>query len=318
MHANTKLVNWLLFSLLSIIWGSSFILMKAGMTALSAYQVAAIRMLSAGLVLLPIVIRHFTQPSSPKKSPADSLISQSLVEKSTLRKKMGLIILSGLLGSFFPAFLFCIAETRIDSSLAGILNALTPLFTIILGALFFQLEVNFLKMSGVIIGFVGLVLLFISGGHINTQDIGYASLVLIATILYGLNVNMVGKHLKGVGSVTIAAFAFAFLIPPSLAILWYTGYFKLDLFMETILLSTAASAVLGIFGTALASILFYMLVKRAGTLFSSLVTYGIPFVAIGWGLLYGETISFLQVICLGVILSGVWMVNKGSRVVKQP
>ncbi|MCG7857448.1 DMT family transporter [Flavihumibacter sediminis] len=307
MHSNTKLVNWLLFSLLSIIWGSSFILMKAGITALSAYQVAAIRMLSAGLVLLPIVVKQFIQTSS-----------QSLVEKTILREKMGLIILSGLLGSFFPAFLFCIAETRIDSSLAGILNALTPLFTIILGALFFQLEVNFLKISGVITGFAGLVLLFISGGHVNIQDIGYASLVLIATILYGLNVNMVGKYLKGVGSVTIAAFAFAFLIPPSLAVLWYTGYFKLNLLMENTLLSTAASVVIGVFGTAIASILFYMLVKRAGTLFSSLVTYGIPFVAISWGLLYGETISLLQVICLGVILSGVWMVNKGSRQIKQP
>ncbi|ULQ55033.1 DMT family transporter [Flavihumibacter rivuli] len=289
MQAKEKIINWLCFAALSIIWGSSFILMKAGMTALSPYQVASIRILSAGLVLLPAAITRW------KEVPFDQL---------------RLVVLSGLLGSFFPAYLFCIAETRIDSSLAGILNALTPLSAILLGVFFFQLPVTPRKVAGVIIGFIGLCLLFLAKGKISFNDISYASLVLLATVFYGINVNMVGRHLKGVPSVTIAALAFSSLIIPSLLVLALTGFFQLPLTDSSVQWSTAASVLLGVMGTAIASIIFYVLVKRAGTVFSSLVTYGIPFVAVAWGLIYGETINLLQVACLGIILAGVFMVNK--------
>ncbi|ULQ51144.1 DMT family transporter [Flavihumibacter fluvii] len=284
-----KVTNWLLFAAISVIWGSSFILMKAGMTALSAYQVAALRMFSGGLVLLPLAVQKLG---------------------GVPREKMGLIILSGFIGSFFPAFLFCIAETRIDSSLAGILNALTPVFTILIGAVFFNIRVSPKKILGVVIGFTGLSLLFLSKGNISWKDFSYASLVLIATICYGLNVNLVSRYLTGVGAVTIASFAFAFLLLPSAAVLTYTGFFSLDLAATPVLKATGAAILLGVLGTALASIFFYMLVKKAGTLFSSLVTYGIPFVAIGWGLIFGESINSLQVVCLGIILVGVFIVSR--------
>lgn len=291
-------MNWLLFAALALIWGSSFILMKAGMEALSAYQVAAIRMLSAGLILLPLAMKSF---------------------REIPREKIGLVILSGFLGSFFPAFFFCIAETKIDSSLAGILNALTPMFTISIGALLFQLKINALKIAGVLLGFFGLCLLFLVRGKLELSYLSYSSLVILATLCYGINVNMVARHLTGTGSVSIASFAFACLIPPSLFILWKTGYFTPESLTDTGTwwMSTGASVVLGVMGTALASIIFYMLVKRAGTLFASLVTYGIPFVAIGWGLLFGESITLAQVGCLLIILAGVYMVNK-NKAVKQP
>jgi drug/metabolite transporter (DMT)-like permease len=293
-----KLMNWLLFAALALIWGSSFILMKAGMEALSAYQVAAIRMLSAGLILLPLAMKSF---------------------REIPREKIGLVILSGFLGSFFPAFFFCIAETKIDSSLAGILNALTPMFTISIGALFFQLKINALKIAGVLLGFFGLCLLFLVRGKLELSYLSYSSLVILATLCYGINVNMVARHLKGTGSVSIASFAFACLIPPSLFILWKTGYFDPEPLTDTGTwwMSTGASVVLGVMGTALASIIFYMLVKRAGTLFASLVTYGIPFVAIGWGLLFGESITLAQVGCLLIILAGVYLVNR-NKPLKQP
>lgn len=284
-----KVTNWLLFTAIALIWGSSFILMKTGMNSLSPYQVAALRIFSGGIVLLPIAIRQFN---------------------NLPRKLLGTVVLSGFIGSFFPAFLFCIAETRIDSSLAGILNALTPLFTILIGAVFFKVRVTSKKALGILIGFAGLCLLFLAKGKINFQDISYASLVLAATICYGLNLNLVSRYLHGVTAVSIAAIAFAFLLIPSLAILIYTGYFSLNLISEPVLLSTAASIILGVFGTALATILFYMLVKKAGPIFTSLVTYGIPFVAIAWGLAYGEQINFLQVCSLAIILAGVWIVGK--------
>ena len=282
-------LKWILFAILSVIWGSSFILMKAGMQQLTPYQVAALRILSAGLVLLPTAIKQF------KKIP---------------NNKMGIIIISGLLGSFFPAFLFCIAETRIDSSLAGILNALTPIFVLGTGIIFFENKLQWQKATGVIIGFIGLCLLFVSRGNISFHYLSYAGLVLIATLLYGLNVNIVGKYLKEVGSLNIAAFAFSFLTIPALLILFFSGFFLLPLSSKDVLISILFSITLGVMGTALATILFYMLLKKAGPLFSSMVTYGIPFVAITWGIFYGEQISLAQVGCLAIILWGVFITSK--------
>lgn len=284
-----KLIHWSLFLVLSLIWGSSFILMKEGMHTLTPYQVASLRILSAGVVLIPFARKAL------KEVPKDKLF---------------LVILSGLLGSFFPAYLFCIAETRIDSSLAGILNALTPLFTILLGIAFFQLQAGTRKIIGVLVGFAGLCLLIAPKGNFRFEDFSYSLLVLLATVFYGINVNMVGRHMQGVGSLNIASLAFVFLIIPTLIILQITGYFALPLLHSDVLLSTLASVVLGVFGTAIASILFYMLVKKAGTLFASMVTYGIPFIAVMWGLWSGETITWLQVGCLGIILVGVYLVNK--------
>lgn len=284
-----RLINWLLFVSLCVIWGSSFILMKTGMNVLSPYQVASIRLLSAGVVLLPFAIKAF------KHIPADKRL---------------LVILSGLLGSFFPAYLFCIAETKIDSALAGIMNALTPLFVIITGISFFQMRIKMRQLIGIIVGFIGLCLLILAGSTVSLQYFGYAFLVLIATLFYGINVNLVSKFMQGIGSLEIAAMAFVFLTVPCILILFFTGYFALPLSNTTYLTSTLASAVLGIGGTAIASVLFYMLVKRAGALFSSMVTYGIPFVAIAWGIWGGEQVNALQVGCLCIILAGVYMVNK--------
>lgn len=284
-----KLINWLLFTILSLIWGSSFILMKEGMKTLTPYHVASIRILSAGLVLIPFAYK------AVKAIPANKVI---------------LVILSGLLGSFFPAYFFCIAETKIDSSLAGILNALTPLFTIVLGISFFQLKANTQKIVGVLIGFAGLCLLISPKGGFGFEQFTYTLFVLLATVFYGINVNIVGRHMQGVGSLNIAALAFVFLVIPTLVILYFTGYFALPLTRKDVMISTLASSVLGVFGTAIASILFYMLVKRAGTLFASMVTYGIPFIAVMWGVIGGETVTLVQVGCLGIILAGVYLVNK--------
>lgn len=285
-----KLYNWFLFLLLCFIWGSSFILMKEGLKQLSAYEVAAIRMLSAGLVLLPFAVRSFQRMQ---------------------KKDLGLLVLTGILGSFIPAILFCVAETQIDSALAGMLNALTPFFVILIGAVFFQSKVAVQKIVGVLIGFSGMLLLFLSQkSGATSSNIFFAALIVVATLSYGLNVNMTNRYLKHVGSLDIAAIAFVSLIPASLAVLLYNGFAQHQLTNAAVIRSVAAASVLGIFGTAIASILFYMLLKRAGTLFSTMVTYGIPFVAIGWGLLVGETVGLIQMAGLVVILSGVYITNR--------
>lgn len=273
-------------------------LMKIGMfdsnqqATLSAYDVAALRMLSSGIVMLPFL------PKAIKE-----------IRKATIPY----VLLSGWLGSFFAAFLFCIAESKIDGALAGCLNALTPLFVAITGFVFFKVHTTKQKITGILIGFAGCIILTYANYTKPFEYIAYSGFVILATLFYGINVNMVQKKLSGVSSTSIAAMAFAGLIPPSLLVLIITGYFQLPITQNKYFVSTISSCVLGILGTALASVLFYMLVKRAGGLFASLVTYGIPFVAIAWGIYFNEHITYLHVIALIIILLGVYIANRTKK-----
>ncbi len=259
------------------------------MQMLSPYHVATLRILSGGLVLIPFATKAF---------------------KQVPKNKLGIVILSGFLGSFVPAFLFCVAETQLSSALTGMLNSLTPLCVVIIGVLFFQLKPKPQKVVGIIIGLIGLYFLIAPNGRLDVGNFFYVSLVLLATVFYAVNVNLVGRHMQGIASINIAAMAFVFLIIPCVIILAFTGYFAKPFSNWEVIKSTAASCVLGIVGTAFASVLFYRLVKRAGPLFAAMVTYGIPFIALAWGFVYGEQISLLQICCLGVILSGVYISNR--------
>ncbi len=285
------LTNWLLLFLLGGIWGSSFILMMEGLTVLSAFQVVAMRIFSAGLVLSPIAFQQL---------------------KVMPKEKIKMAVLSATIGNFIPAFLFCIAETRINSSLAGIVNALTPLFAILMGVVFFKMPFVWQKVAGVLVGFVGLCLLFVpkNDGIPFDQNQWYALFVVAATMLYGINPNLIVKHLQGINSLHIAAIGLSCLAIPSFFILLFTGYFSSISTDPTFLRATGASVILGVFGTAVAQIFFLMLLKRTGVVFSSLATYIMPFVAILWGVYYGEEVTRWELICLAVILSGVYFANK--------
>lgn len=281
---NVKKSSWVLFFVLAVVWGSSFILMKEGAKNLSGWQIGAIRIFSAALVLLPFAV------SSVRKLPV---------------QKLPLIILTGILGNLFPAFLFGIAiQRQIQSSLAGILNSLTPLFVIILGALFFNKKVPAKKVAGVVVGLAGLVLLSLTKGPVTLSEVGFTLLILLATIFYGLNVNIITTYLQGINPLGMAAVSIASLLLPSLAIL----------LLNPVSFATAperqsifACVALGVLSSAMATALYYLLIKKAGGLFASLVTYAVPVVAIGWGLLFGEQVGPVQVGCLAIILVGVYL-----------
>lgn len=283
-----NLVDWIIFIVLSFIWGSSFILMKVGKEALNGFQIGSIRIFSAGLVFLPFAFFHIA------KIP---------------RRKLPLVALSGLLGNLLPAFLFAIAIEKIDSSLEGILNSLTPLFVILIGISVFKVRVGTKKIIGVIVGFIGLFALTMASG-INAANLHYALLILLATIMYGLNVNIVGHYLKDVNPINMATVSLAMMGIPAAIVLWQQHVFSIAQYDEGAWLSIAASALLGIIGSAVATALFYVLIKRAGGLFASLVTYAIPVVAIGWGLLSHEQVTLLQFGCLAIILTGVYITSK--------
>lgn len=290
MNKNS-LVKWTLFFLLALIWGSSFILMKEGLKGLNAYQVASLRIFSAGIILLPFLGKAL---------------------KAVPKKKLIPIILSGFLGTFFPAFFFCIAETKIDSSLAGVLNALTPICTLAIGMAFFKLKIGWLKWVGMFLGLSGMIILLLGGSqHISVHYLGYALFVVLATVCYGLNVNVANKYLKEFSPLHIVTIAFTALIIPTVLILAFTGFFaNIDTNNHAWIKSTSASILLGVAGTCLASVIFYTLLKKAGPVFASMVTYGIPFVAFFWGFIAGEAVTLIQLSGLFVILLGVRMVNK--------
>lgn len=264
--------------------------MKEGLLHLSAYQVASLRIVFAGIVLLPWAIRFM--PLMPVK-------------------KIPIVFLSGVLGSLLPAFLFCAAEEGIDGALTGTLNSLTPIFVIVTGALFFSMRTPANKILGICVALAGSVLLLFSKGHFEKPDnLIFVTYVVIATICYGLNVNMVYRHLKNIDSLPIAAVALSLNAIPAAIVLFCTGYFNLPLTNRDILYSTGHAAMLGIGGTAIASIIFYILIKRSGAVFSSMVTYGIPIVANLWGLWYGDEVGWKQGGCLLLILLGVYIANR--------
>jgi len=264
--------------------------MKIANEELTGIEIGSIRIFAAGLVFLPFSIFHL--PKIP-------------------RGKLLLVIVSGFLGSFFPAYLFAIAiENKIDSSLAGILNSLTPLLVIVIGIIFFKSSIRRKKITGVIVGFIGLVILSLSEGGISLQNYAFASLILLGTLMYAFNINIVSKYLKEVEPMHIATVSLSFMTVFAGILLWYHGVgIKLQQ-NNNVLIPVIIAALLGIIASALATALFYVLIKRAGGLFASLVTYAIPIVAIFWGVSAGEQVTIIQIACLFMILGGVYLANK--------
>lgn len=294
---NNKFICWAIFIILCIIWGSSFKLMKDSSLSLNGPQIAALRIFSAGIVFVPFAFFYFSR--IPKQ-------------------KLGMVILSAVFGNLLPAFLFAIAMTRIDGSLGGILNSLTPICVAVIGILFFKDKIKIQKIIGVLTGFLGLVLLTLAPAlmgqkNISFTNLNYTLLILLATFLYGINVNMVSHKLKGLNPVHVATVSLAFMVIPTALVLWQQDFFQLDFTSARIQHAVVAAGGLGIAGSAIATVLFYILVQRAGGLFASLVTYGIPFIALLWGFIDHEHISWLQVICLGIILLGVYLANRPGK-----
>ncbi|WP_291914325.1 DMT family transporter [Chitinophaga sp. CB10] len=289
---NQRIVNWGIFLLLSLTWGSSFILMKIGLEAFRPYQVASLRLVAAGLALLPFL------PKALKATPI---------------RKLPIIILSGLLGNGIPAFLFCLAETRIDSSLAGILNSLTPLMALVTGFLIFKAPIKKKQLTGVCVGLLGVVLLFSSKGVATDKYWYYGLLVIAATISYGANISLVGHHLQGFGSLQLGSIAMFFCGMFTLPVLLFTDFFPQFAGPAAPWRSLGAGLILGVMGTGVAAVLFYLLIRRAGGMAASMVTYALPIVAMGWGFLANEPITWMQVACMFIILFGVYLVNKAKK-----
>lgn len=285
---NGKQLKWIFLAILSLIWGSSFILIKKGLVGLNPFQLGSLRMVFAGLFLL--IIGFKTLPKIPQQ-------------------KWKYIILTALLGTFFPAYLFAIAETRIGSSISAMLNSFTPLNALIAGGFLFGWNFKRAQLLGVIVGLTGSLLLVFSGSNDGSGgDYTYAFLVFIATICYGTNVNLIKKYLSDLSPLTISTGNFAALMLPALLILYFTGFFEIATVPE-VQTSVFYIMLLGVFGTGIANLVFFRLIQMSTPVFAASVTYLIPIVAFFWGLLDNEMLTPMQfcgacIILLGVYLSG--------------
>lgn len=291
MSDNNK--KWVYLILLSVIWGSSYILIKKTLIGVSPLQLGSLRVIFTTMVLF---ILGF---SSLKKIPKD---------------KWKWIILTGYIGSFFPSFFFAFAQTEIDSGVAAILNSLTPLATLIIGVVFYKFIIDSKQILGVIIGLFGSFLLIYEGSTINPdQNFLFVGFIITASVCYATSVNMLKAHLQDVPAISIALGNFLCILPPALIILFYSGFMNINV-IESPKVQNALFyiIVLSVFGSAFAKILFNKFVQIASPVFASSVTYTLPVVAVMWGLLDGETINFRQILATIVILIGVYFANRRS------
>ncbi len=281
--------KWLILIVLALIWGSSFILIKKGLVGLSPFQLGSLRIVFCALFLLVIGFKNL----------ADIPLH-----------KWKFIALTSLFGTFIPAYLFAIAQTQISSSVSSILNSLTPLNTLILGAVVFGLDFKRTQVIGVIVGFAGTMLLILNGAaHHPNQNYWYTILVLIASMCYATNVNLIKRYLSDLKPLTITTGNFLVMLLPALGILLTTDILT-KVHLAKVQEAMIFIAVLGIIGTGIANVLFYKLIQISSPVFATSVTYLIPVVAFFWGLLDNEMLTPVQFIGAFVVLVGVYLSSK--------
>lgn len=291
MSDNPRASAIFLLIVLALIWGTSFILIKQGLKVFSPDEVGALRVASAALFLFPAALIRFSELS---------------------REHYWKLFLSGLMGIFIPAFLFATAQMHMDSSVAGIMNTLTPIFTLLIGAFIFNQKFKNLAVVGIVLGFLGGVILMFArtGGEIGSLNI-YALLILIACIFYGANLNFIKYKITDLKALTITSGSLLMIGP--LALIYLFGFSDFVFKLQTKDAAWTACGfiiLLGIMSTAIATFLFNRLVKISTPIFASSVTYIMPIVAVGWGLFDGESLGLGHFLGMTAITLGVYLANR--------
>ena len=286
----SKNTKWYLLFFLGAVWGSSFLLMKLGLKGVNSIQLGSLRILFAAAFLIIIGFKHL--PKIPLH-------------------KWKYIAITSIFGTFLPVYLFAIALSKIDSSVSSILNSLTPLMTLIIGMLLFKVDTQRRQIFGVLIGFIGCSLLVLFGeGENTTENYYYALLILLASLFYGINVNLIKKYLSDLKPLTISAGNFTIMTIPALTVLIFSGFFEIA-DQPIVQNSLIYIAILGIIGTGLSNILFFKLIQISSPVFASSVTYIIPVVAILLGyFVMNETLNFIQGIGALIVLLGVYFSSR--------
>ena len=291
INLKNKNWQWGTLILLSFLWGSSFILMKRGLESYSQYQVAALRIFISFLAFLPLIVKNIAK-----------------INKNNIKP----LIIIGVIGTAIPAFMFTKAQTKIDSSIAGILNSLAPLFTLIIGLLFYKSKAKLLNILGILLGLVGAMGLILKDSINlelgNTNNL-YGFYIVIATICYGINANHVKYKIPDLSGLEITSLAFLFIGPPAGIYLLFTDFSNV-IASENYIQNLIFIGMLAVFSSVFALSIFNTLIKYSTALFATSVTYIIPIIAILWGLFDGEIFHLSNIIWLTFIFGGVYLVNK--------
>jgi drug/metabolite transporter (DMT)-like permease len=284
-----KNLRFVYLAILALVWGSSFILIKRGLVALTPYQLGSLRMVFAAVFLL--------------------IIGFNSIKNIELRH-WKYLALTAVFGTFIPVFLFSVAQTQISSSVSAILNSLTPLNTLVLGIILFKIDFQRRQIFGVFIGLMGSALLIFNGAANHTgQNYNYAALLVIASVCYAMNVNFIKMYLSDLNPLSITTGNFIVMLIPASLVLYFSDFFEAVQVQETQNV-IGYIAILGIVGTALANILFYKLIKISSPVFASSVTYLIPVVAFMWGLVDNESLTAIQFLGAVIIMFGVYLSAK--------
>ena len=288
---NIEQKKWFYLFLLAFTWGSSFILIKKGLLDLSPLQLGSLRTVLSSLFIFSIGFK-------------------SLKTIETHQWKW--IVITGLIGTFFPSFLFAYAETEVDSGVVSVLNSLVPLNTVLIGLAVFKIATSRTQVFGVILGFVGASMLIFNNMELHPdQNYLYAGLVVLATVMYASSVNIIKRYLQEVKPLAIATGNFVAIIVPAIFVLTFSNFFTSETFLSnTIYLSIGCVVILSLFGTVMAKIVFNSLIQISSPVFASSVAYLMPLVALLWGLLDGEVFGINQGLASLLILLGVYLVNR--------
>ena len=288
---NTEQKKWFYLFLLALTWGSSFILIKKGLLGLSPFQLGSLRTVMSSLFIFIIGFKSL---------------------KTIQSHQWKWIIITGFIGTFFPSFLFAFAETEVDSGIVSILNSLVPLNTVLIGLAVFKITSTKTQVFGVILGFVGASMLIFNSMELHPdQNYLYAGFVILATVMYASSVNIIKRYLQDVKPIAIATGNFVAIIIPAILVLSFSNFFTAETFQnDTIYMSIGSVAILSLFGTVMAKIIFNSLIQISSPVFASSVAYLMPLVALLWGLLDGEVFGINQGLASSLILLGVYLVNK--------
>lgn len=291
--------KWIYLIVLSIIWGTSYILIKKGLEGFNPIQLGSIRIVLATLFLFIVGFKSL---------------------RTISKQEWFWVGVSGIIGSFIPMFLFAFAETEIDSSIASILNSLVPLFTLFIGLFAFGVGFNRNQLLGVVVGLFGAGFLIFFGKEVNPdQNYWYSGFVIIATICYACNANIIKNKLQDVSPMGIAVGNFAVILIPGIIVLLFSGFLKKEVTTGPYFFSSLGYIViLCIMGTCVAKVMFNKLVQISTAVFSVSVTYLIPIVGIFWGVLDGEKFTLWQLFAALIILLGVYLVNKKKTPQRAP
>jgi drug/metabolite transporter (DMT)-like permease len=290
-----KVTATLLLLLLGAVWGSSFILMKLGMSprpgvkVLSHSQVASLRILIAAFVLLP-----FSLPSL----------------RSLFQKRGLYFLIVGLCGNLIPSFLFTYANTKLSGGISGILNSFTPVFTVLVGMIVFKTPIHRLQIVGILVGTLGVIFLLYTKVHVASGGhLGHLSAVMCATLLYGISVNTIKHKLAEVSPMEVTSLGLLSILPFALFSFFYEGTSQTIISQPYGFEAFGYVFALGCIGTALSNVYFNRLIQMTSALFASSVTYLIPVFAVIFGSFFNEQLTWVQFFAMLVLLSGVCLVN---------